>query len=79
MNVLSVNELEASKPGLKPGLWAFLCPKPGQSPLQARDLGRAGPGSNGPGFGRLWALGPAQHITSCAVWGRGHLVARVGL
>ena len=56
---------KASKPGLKPGLRAFSCQKPGQSPLQARDLGRAGPGSNRPGLGRLWALGPARHITSC--------------
>jgi hypothetical protein len=44
----------ASKPGLKPGLRAFLHPKPGPSPLQARYLGRAG----------LWALSPAQHITN---------------
>src|SRR5712675_955216 len=55
--------LTTSKPGLKPGLRAFLYHKPGPSPVQARVLGRAGPGSNGPGFGRLWALGPAQHIT----------------
>ena len=54
----------ASKPGLKPGLRAFLHPKPGPSPLQARYLGRAGPGSNGLGRAGLWALSPAQHITS---------------
>ena len=40
-------------------------PKPDSSP----PVGWAGPGSNGPGLGGLWALGPAQHITSCdGVW-----------
>ena len=37
-------------------------PKPDSSP----PVGWAGPGSNGPGLGGLWALGPAQHITSDA-------------
>src|ERR1700691_5125341 len=43
------------KPGLEPRLWAFSYGKPG---------------SNGLGLGRLWALGPAQHITShnSGVW-----------
>ncbi len=45
---------------LKPGLWAFLCQK---TPKPTSDPG-SGPGSNGPGLGRLWALGPAQHITN---------------
>ena len=35
-------------------------PKPNSSP----HIGRARPGSNGPGLGGLWALGPAQHITT---------------
>ncbi len=38
-------------------------PKPNSSP----PVGWAGPGSNGPGLGGLWALGPAQHITNYTV------------
>lgn len=42
-----------SKPRLKPGLRAFPCRKPSQSLLQARDVGRAWPGSNGLGWAGL--------------------------
>jgi len=60
---LQRNDYPYPKPGLEPGLWAFLYSKPGPSLLQARHMGRAGPGSNGPGRAGLRALGPAQHIT----------------